>query len=186
MNQRTKVMGKFSYIVSIVKSSEVFWIVSFAILTAIAAQLTIPLKPVPFTLQVMFVLLAGALLGAKNGAYSQLLYLALGVTGFPVFAQTGEGGFGFAQLFGPTGGYLLAFPIAAFLTGYLVKKFSGYVGVVVSMFVGYILVLLFGTVFLNKEIITFAKASTATTEIDITTAGFNCAVTASAEQIPRT
>ena len=104
MNQRTKAAGKLSFLISLVKSSELFWIVSFAILTAIGAQLTIPVKPVPFTLQVLFVLLAGALLGAKNGAYSQLLYLALGVTGLPVFAQTGEGGFGFAQLIGPTGG----------------------------------------------------------------------------------
>ena len=150
MNQRTKAAGKLSFLISLVKSSELFWIVSFAILTAIGAQLTIPVKPVPFTLQVLFVLLAGALLGAKNGAYSQLLYLALGVTGLPVFAQTGEGGFGFAQLIGPTGGYLLAFPVAAFVVGYLVNKYSGYVGVVVSMFIGYIIVLLFGTVFLNS------------------------------------
>ncbi len=150
MNQQTKAVSKLSYVISTVKSSELFWIISFALLTAIGAQLTIPVKPVPFTLQVMFVLLAGALLGAKKGAYSQLLYLALGITGLPVFAQTGEGGFGFAQLFGPTGGYLLAFPVAALVVGFLVKKYSGYVGVVVSMFVGYLLVLLFGTLFLNS------------------------------------
>ena len=148
MNQQTKAAGKLSYLISLVKSSEIFWIVSFAILTAIGAQITIPIKPVPFTMQVMFVLLAGAFFGAKNGAYSQLLYLALGATGLPVFAQTGDS-FGFAKLISPTGGYLFAFPVAAFAVGYLVNKFSGYVGVVVSMFSGYIIVLLFGTVFLK-------------------------------------
>ena len=64
--------------------ADALWIFSFALLTAVAAQITIPVKPVPFTLQTMMVLLSGAFLGAKNGAYSQLAYLALGVLGFPV------------------------------------------------------------------------------------------------------
>ena len=62
-----------SQLLSSVKESELFWIVSFAVLTAISAQVSIPVKPVPFTLQTIIVLLAGAFLGAKNGAYSQLL-----------------------------------------------------------------------------------------------------------------
>ena len=72
----------------------------------------------------MIVLLAGAFLGAKNGAYSQLLYIFLGAIGLPVFAQTADGTMGFARLIGPTGGYLLAFPIAAYLVGVLNRKES--------------------------------------------------------------
>jgi len=60
----------------LLRASQVFWILSFTFLTAVAAQIAIPVKPVPFTLQTMMVLLAGALLGAKNGAYSQLIYLS--------------------------------------------------------------------------------------------------------------
>lgn len=149
MNDRTKAVSKFGYILNIVRTSELFWIVSLAILTAIGAQVTIPVKPVPFTLQVLFVMLAGALLGPKNGAFSQLVYLSMGVLGLPVFAQVGSNGFGFGQLFGPTGGYLLSFPIAAFLVGYFVNKFPGYTGVVISMFIGYLTVLICGTAFLN-------------------------------------
>src|SRR5690606_40894557 len=84
-------------------------LLSFTFLTAITAQITIPVKPVPFTLQTMAVLLSGAILGAKRGALSQLFYLTLGIIGFPVFAQTPDGAIGFARLLGPTGGYLLAF-----------------------------------------------------------------------------
>lgn len=58
-----------SHIFSSIKESELFWILSFTILTIISAQVSIPVKPVPFTLQTMIVLLAGAFLGAKNGAY---------------------------------------------------------------------------------------------------------------------
>lgn len=125
------------------------WILSFSILTAVSAQIAIPVKPVPFTLQTMVVLLAGAFLGPRNGAYSQLIYLAMGAIGLPVFAQTPDGLIGFARLFGPTGGYLLAFPAAAFLVGYLVQKYNSYVSVVLSMFAGNLLIILSGTIFLG-------------------------------------
>jgi len=134
---------------SSLRSSQLFWIFSFTILTAIAAQITIPVKPVPFTLQTMMVLLAGALLGAKNGAYSQFIYLSLGVIGLPVFAQTPDGLYGFARLFGPTGGYLLAFPVAAYLVGYLVQKNKKYYSVILSMFAGNIFIIISGTLFLD-------------------------------------
>jgi biotin transport system substrate-specific component len=96
----------------------------------------------------MVVLLAGALLGAKKGAYSQLIYLALGAIGLPIFAHTPDAGIGFARLFGPTGGYLLAFPIAAYLVGYLVQKNKSYFGVVLSMFAANIFIIIAGTLFL--------------------------------------
>ena len=133
---------------SVIITSKLFWIISFSVLTALAAQFTILVKPVPFTLQTVMVLLAGAILGAKNGAYSQLLYLFLGAVGLPVFAQTGDS-FGIARLLGPTGGYLLAFPAAAFLVGYLVEKNKKYIEVVASMLAANILIIAVGTVYLN-------------------------------------
>ena len=93
----------------------------------------------------MMVLLAGAFLGAKNGAYSQLLYLFIGAIGLPVFAN---GTMGFASLIGPTGGYLLAFPIGAYLCGYLVEKNQNYIFVVISMFVAEIVIIFVGTFYL--------------------------------------
>ena len=137
-----------SQLLSSVKESELFWVISFSILTAISAQISIPIKPVPFTLQTMVVLLAGAFLGAKNGAYSQVLYIFLGAIGLPVFAQTADGTMGLSRLIGPTGGYLLAFPIAAYLVGYLTEKNQKYFTVIISMFVAELVVIAFGTLYL--------------------------------------
>lgn len=130
-------------------SSKLTWIFSFSILTAIAAQVAIPVKPVPFTLQTLIVLVSGAFLGARNGAYSQLIYLGLGAIGLPVFAQVPDGAIGLARLFGPTGGYLLAFPLAAFIVGHIVKQDKSYVIVVTSMFLGQIVIILFGVLHLS-------------------------------------
>jgi biotin transport system substrate-specific component len=94
-----------------------------AVLTAAAAQVSFPLPftPVPFTIQPMIVLVGGAVLGARLGALSQILYLTLGVAGLPVFAYAPELPHGFARLLGPSGGYLMAYPIAAFATGLLAE-----------------------------------------------------------------
>ena len=135
--------------ISNISTSQWFWIFSFTMLTAVAAQITVPVKPVPFTLQTMMVVLAGAFLGSRKGAYSQVIYLFLGCLGLPVFAQIPDPAIGFARLFGPTGGYLLAFPIGAFLTGYLVEKSKSYLGVVASMFAGEAVILLIGALFLG-------------------------------------
>ncbi|MCL4426071.1 MAG: biotin transporter BioY [Firmicutes bacterium] len=91
----------------------------FAALTAVGARLSLVLPAVtgvPFSLQVLFVLLSGALLGPVAGAVSQLSYLLLGAMGLPVFAR-GTAGLGI--LLGPTGGYLLSYPLAAFLVGWV-------------------------------------------------------------------
>ncbi len=87
-----------------------------AALTAIGAQISIPLPftPVPFTLQVPMVVLAGLLLGVRYGALSQAVYLLVGAVGVPVFAQF-SGGIG--VLAGPTGGYLVSYPFAAAVAG---------------------------------------------------------------------
>ncbi len=136
-------------IISKLWSNTLFRIVSFALLTAAAAQISIPVKPVPFTLQTMMVVLAGAFLGARTGAYSQILYLALGAIGLPVFAQTPDSYFGIASLFGPTGGYLLSFPLAAFVTGLLIEKYQNYFAVTLAMFIGNVLVIICGVLYLN-------------------------------------
>lgn len=148
MNLKNDAAVNFKPMIKIV-SSEIFWILSFTILTAVAAQISIPVKPVPFTLQTLMVGLAGAFLGAKKGAYSQLIYLALGVIGLPVFAPTPDGYFGFASLFGPTGGYLLAFPVAAFLAGYIIEKNKNYFSVISAMIVTELVIILSGIVYLN-------------------------------------
>jgi len=93
-------------------------------LTAIAAQLSIPLPftPVPFTLQPMVVLVGAMVLGSRLGAVSQVLYLALGIAGLPVFAASPLLPQGAARLIGPTGGYLMSYPLAAFVTGWLAER----------------------------------------------------------------
>jgi biotin transport system substrate-specific component len=90
-------------------------------LTALAAQISFPLPftPVPFTMQPMMVVVGAAALGGRLGAASQLLYLSLGVFGLPVFAASATLPAGAARLLGPTGGYLISYPLAAFVAGWL-------------------------------------------------------------------
>jgi biotin transport system substrate-specific component len=99
-------------------------VVFVTVLTAIAAQVSIPLPftPVPFTFQPMIVLLGGAALGARLGLTSQFLYLALGIAGLPVFAASATLPPGVARLLGPTGGYLMSYPFAAFVAGWLAES----------------------------------------------------------------
>ena len=93
-------------------------------LTAVAAQISFPIPgtAVPFTLQPMVVILAGAVLGARLGAASQFTYLMLGIAGLPVFAVSPLLPQGAARLLGPTGGYLMVYPVAAFVTGLLAER----------------------------------------------------------------
>src|SRR5215207_716868 len=85
-----------------------------AAVTAVAAQITIPLFPVPFTFQVLAVILSGLLLGVRHGALAQAIYVLVGAVGVPVFAGF-KGGLGI--VLGPTGGYLISYPIAAAVAG---------------------------------------------------------------------
>jgi biotin transport system substrate-specific component len=93
--------------------------VAGALLVTIGAQIAVPIPgtPVPITFQVPAVLIVGGLLGPRLGAVSMVLYVAMGASGLPVFAPLGAPGL--ARLFGPTGGYLLACPLAAAVTGQL-------------------------------------------------------------------
>lgn len=94
------------------------------VLTAAAAQVSVPLPftPVPLTFQPMIVVLGGLALGARLGLASQVLYLTLGIAGAPVFAASGILPPGIGRLLGPTGGYLMAYPCAAFVSGWLAER----------------------------------------------------------------
>ena len=89
-------------------------VIGFSLLTALAAQVVIPIGPIPITGQTFAVLLTGALLGSRLGAMAMIAYLIEGASGLPFF-QSGH--FGLLYLMGPTGGYLIAFPAAAYVTG---------------------------------------------------------------------
>ena len=87
----------------------------FTMLTIIGGLLKIPVGEVSFTLQTLFVISAGMFLGAKDGAAAQLVYMIIGLIGIPVFTQGG----GIYYIFKPSFGYILAFPLGAFLTVFL-------------------------------------------------------------------
>ena len=94
-------------------------VVGASLLVALCAHITLPLPftPVPLTLQNFAVLLVGLALGSRRGFAALALYLAEGAVGLPFFNPTGPGGI--AQLLGPTGGYLIAYPVVALVAGWL-------------------------------------------------------------------
>jgi len=103
-------------------SRQVALIVGASLVVALCARITIPLMPltpVPLTVQNLGVLLVGLLLGSRRGFAALALYLAEGAVGLPVFSP-GPGGL--LQLFGLTGGFLLAYPFVAFLAGYIFER----------------------------------------------------------------
>lgn len=93
-----------------------------AALTAVGAYIHIPIGPVPITLSTLFVLLSGLLLGSRWGLVSMALYLLVGAIGIPVFAG-GKGGL--VHFFGPTGGYLLGYVLASWITGSISERSRG-------------------------------------------------------------
>ena len=118
-------------------------VVGFAAALAAASQVSIPLPntPVPITLQPLVVVLAGLWLGPIAGAASMILFLAAGAAGLPVFAPMGAPGV--ARLLGPTGGYLLAYPVAAFVAGSLAgpgasftRRFAAATGGILAIYLG--------------------------------------------------
>jgi len=117
--------------------------VGFAVLTALAAQVRIPLPftPVPITMQTLVVLLAGAALGPWRGGISQALYLAWGASGLPMFAGMATG---FAILAGPTGGYIVGFIAAALLVGVLLRRAHTTVTIASVFTLGTVTILLAG------------------------------------------
>ena len=108
---------------------EIVIVISASLFVAFCARITVPLPftPVPLTLQNFGVLLVGLLLGSRRGFAALTLYLAEGLGGMPVFNPTGPGGV--AQLLGPTGGFLFAYPFVAGLAGRIREKgVKGFVG----------------------------------------------------------
>ena len=125
-----------------------------AVLTAAAAQLSFPLPftPVPFTIQPMIVLIGAAALGSRLGALSQIIYLMLGIAGFQAFAHSPELPQGFARLLGPTGGYLMAYPVAAFVTGLLAERGFDrrYLTSILAMSIGLSVIFLGGVLWISR------------------------------------
>lgn len=115
----------------------------FGALTAIGSLIVIPMQPVPITLQTLFTSLAGILLGGYTGALSQIVYVLLGIIGLPVFAG-GKAGLG--TLFGPTGGYLIGFIIAAYVIGKIVeiRKEPGLAWITMSLVIGNLVIYALG------------------------------------------
>ncbi|MDP4092394.1 MAG: biotin transporter BioY [Bacillota bacterium] len=130
---------------------EIVLIGFFAAITAVLSPLSVnnPILPaVPFTLQTFIVFLSAVILGSKCGAYSQVVYILLGIIGLPVFAG---GQSGFAVMAGPLGGFLLSFPAVAFIIGYAmesIKKIS-IVKIFGIMLAGLAVCYVIGTVWLS-------------------------------------
>jgi len=103
---------------------QVALVVGASLFVALCARITIPLwfTPVPLTVQNFGVLLVGLLLGSRRGFAALILYLAEGAMGMPVFSPSSVGLFGVAQILGPTGGYLLAYPFVAGLAGFIFER----------------------------------------------------------------
>ncbi len=134
--------------------ADIALVVSGAALTAVAAQISIPAYPVPFTLQTLVVLLVGASLGSRRGILSLALYALAGFAGLPVFAPKADGSHavGFEALAGPTAGFILGFVAAAFVVGLLAeRKWSSHViKTFVAFVVGSLVIYLIGVPVLSS------------------------------------
>ena len=140
------------------------------VLTAAAAQISFPLPftQVPFTFQPMVVLIGGLVLGSRLGLASQVLYLAAGIAGLPVFAASATLPPGLLRLLGPTGGYLMAYPIAAFVVGALAERGFArrYASSVAAMLAGLAIIYLAGTLWLAY----FARLASGSAAVGLATA----------------
>ncbi|OAA83985.1 biotin transporter BioY [Clostridium ljungdahlii] len=109
----------------------------FTALTAILAQISIPLpfSPVPITFQILAVYISAVILGSKLGALSQLVYVLLGAVGVPVFANFHGG---LSVVLGPTGGYLITYPIIAYIIGKISEKELSFVKSIIGLIISLI------------------------------------------------
>lgn len=131
----------------------------FAALTCVGGFIRIPMYPVPFTLQTLFVYLSGLLLGAQRGVLSQLLFLIMGLAGIPVFAQGG----GPAYVLQPSFGYLAAFPVSAYVCGKIfsrMKNARNFLNLLLACGTGAVLILSIGSAYLYFILNYIAKSST--------------------------
>lgn len=127
------------------KTKNLILVALFTALTAVGAFIRIPVPVVPFTLQFLFTMLAGLLLGGTLGATSVLVYIILGLLGLPVF--TSGGGIGY--IFQPTFGYIIGFCIAAYATGKIANKTENpsYKRLLAANFIGLLIVYAAGMVY---------------------------------------
>lgn len=130
----------------------------FASLTSIGAFIKIPLPVIPFTLQVLFVFLAGCLLGSKRGFISQSLYVGMGLIGIPVFASGG----GPEYILKPTFGYLIGFIAAAYVIGLIIEKIKepGFKHFVIANLIGLLIVYIFGVLYVYISLNTWLDSPT--------------------------
>lgn len=115
----------------------------FAAITSVLAQISVPLPgSVPLTLQLLSIFICGIVLGSKRGFISILVYLILGAIGLPVYA--GFSG-GFQCITGPTGGFLISFPIVAFIVGFVSERTDNFILIFLSTLLGLLTSLTIGT-----------------------------------------
>ncbi|MCD6420741.1 MAG: biotin transporter BioY [Synergistetes bacterium] len=127
-------------------TSNVTKIAIFVILTSIGAFLKIPFFPVPLTLQTLFVILSGIMLEPRDAALSQTLYITIGLSGIPVFANGG----GISYILSPTFGYIVGFIPAAYVVGKLSKQFTSpsILNMLIAATIGTLLIYLSGLLYL--------------------------------------
>ncbi|SHE44886.1 MULTISPECIES: biotin transporter BioY [Caloramator] len=129
------------------KTRDLVIISLFSILTAIGAYINIPIFYVPFTLQIIFVIMSGIVLGAKRAALSQILYLLMGLIGIPVFAG---GTAGIQVILKPSFGYIVGFILGAYTTGRIIEKVKrqNIVAYIIAGLLGLAVVYLLGVTYL--------------------------------------
>lgn len=133
------------------KTRDMILVALFAALTAIGAYLKIPIQPVPISLQNLFCMYAGVLLGSRLGLTSQIIYVLMGLIGLPVFAN---GASGFGYIFQPTFGYLIGFILCGYITGKIserikeIKGIKGFLYLLIATVSGLIVVYLVGVPYL--------------------------------------
>lgn len=127
------------------KTKDLVLCAMFVALIAVGAFIKVPVPVVPFTLQFLFTMLAGLLLGPVNGALAVVVYIVLGLVGLPIFTQGGGPGY----IFQPSFGYIIGFAVAAYVTGRIANEKSrpGYRRLLAADFIGLFIVYAFGMVY---------------------------------------
>lgn len=119
----------------------------FSAIIGVAAQIIIKIPPVPFTGQTLAIMLTATILGKRYGTLSVTLYVLMGIIGIPVYSGMMSG---LGVIFGPTGGYIIAFIPGAFLIGLMVEKFGhSTIGSITANIIGAMLILVIGSIWLK-------------------------------------